>query len=543
MQTDPTKLGPGQVLAGRYRIDRAIGEGGFGAVFAATELSLGRAVALKVLLPHLVAQADGLSRFRREAQLAQQLQHPNTVRLYEYGVTDDSTPFIAWELLKGQPLDSLLRKGPLPPARVVRIATQVLKSLMEAHGLGIVHRDIKPANIFLSDFSGEPDFVKVLDFGIAKGMPGQGQGHTTAGLTQAGQSLGTPSYMSPEQITGAVTSPAGDLYALGLVMAEALTGEVVFQGESGIQIAVAQISNDPAPLKPEVLRSPLGPIIHRATQKSLDRRYTSAAEMLKDVEELSRSGAGLQGAAAAPAHAMASAAPATGHAALAMAGPQGGQAMAAPGQSGYAQTHAASYAGPFAGSTAPPGAYAPQHQGMQYPGPMHAHSMAPYQPPRASSGASTGMILAIVGGVVVLLGGVMVILIAVGISVGASEVESPRGAAGGAGEAPTFTQGFEELTKDDVRRKVEGEGWKVVSESETKSDGFTMVFFTLQQQSRFGSVQLYHYNDETMAQAVADAMRQNATGVTAHDGGSILFVMVDKDLGSARKLLNRLGGR
>jgi hypothetical protein len=169
--------------------------------------------------------------------------------------------------------------------------------------------------------------------------------------------------------------------------------------------------------------------------------------------------------------------------------------------------------------------------------------MAPYQPPRASSGASAGMILAIVGGAVVLLGGILVILIAVGISVGASEVDSPRASAGAAGEAPIFTQGLEALTKDDVRSKVEDDGWKVISESETKADGFTMVFFTLQQQTRFGSVQLYHYNDETMAQAVADAMKQNATGVTAHDGGTILFVMVDKDLGSARQLLNKLGGR
>src|SRR5262245_51289672 len=124
-------LAPGHVVAGRYRIESLLGEGGFGAVFRATQLNLGRTVALKVLLPHLVSSADGSSRFRREAELAQRLEHPNTVRLFDFGVSDDGTPYIAFELLRGQPLDALLRDaGKLPAARVARIATQVLKSLM-----------------------------------------------------------------------------------------------------------------------------------------------------------------------------------------------------------------------------------------------------------------------------------------------------------------------------------------------------------------------------------------------------------------------------
>ena len=534
MQSDPMKLGPGGIVASRYRIERSIGEGGFGVVFAATDLTLGRSVALKVLLPHIVAQEDGLRRFRREAKLAQQLQHPNTVRLYEFGVTEDATPYIAWELLKGQPLDTLLRQGPLPTARVARIAAQVLKSLMEAHGLGIIHRDIKPSNIFLCDFSGEPDFVKVLDFGIAKEM--SGQGYTAAGLTQAGQSLGTPSYMSPEQITGAGMSPAGDLYALGLVMAEALTGEVVFKGESGIHIVVAQMSNDPAPLGPDVLRSALGPAIHRATQKSRDRRYTAAAEMLKDVEDAMRGAAG-------PQKSPVDEAPQTG-AAAALAH---GATQSAAAQAGYAQTHAAAYSGPFAGSTPPirygpppPQARAPSEGSPGYGAAFPYH---PHQAPRAPSGPSAGVILAIVGGALGLLGGLLIVVfVAIGLS--STPRSEPGATAGPAERTPTTVEALGDLTQDTLRRKIEGEGWKVVNETQSKSGGvFSVIYFTIQQSGKFGVVQLYHYEDAKSAQAVAEGMLQQRMGALERDGKTFLLVIMHNDLEAAQQLLDKLLGR
>jgi len=216
---------PGDVVAGRYRVEALLGRGGFGVVYQAVQLNMGRGVALKVLLAEALAHVEGFARFRHEAELAQRLSHPNTVRLYDFGETEAGLPFTAWELLRGRPLDATLRaERTLSPPRVARIGAQVLKSLMEAHEIGIVHRDVKPSNLFLCEFTGETDFVKVLDFGIAKSLS------NGPGLTRDGAILGTPSYMAPEQVAGEEVTPATDLYALGLVMAEALAGRPVFSG-------------------------------------------------------------------------------------------------------------------------------------------------------------------------------------------------------------------------------------------------------------------------------------------------------------------------
>src|SRR5688572_23444445 len=201
-------LGPGAVVAGRYRVEELVGRGGFGMVFRATQLNLGRAVALKMLLPELLV-GKSLERFYREAQLAQRLEHPNCIRVYDVGDAD-GYPYIACEFLRGRPLDELLHEqGPQPVPRVARIGIQVLKALMEAHSLGIVHRDIKPSNIMLCDYAGEPDFVKVLDFGIAKQLS-----ETDApAITAFGGLVGTPAYMAPEQVKTGVVGPGTDLYA------------------------------------------------------------------------------------------------------------------------------------------------------------------------------------------------------------------------------------------------------------------------------------------------------------------------------------------
>jgi hypothetical protein len=263
-------------VAGRFRVEALIGEGGYGAVFRATEVDRGRAVALKVLFAHAAAR-DGLPRFLREADLARRLSHPNTVRVLDFGRAEDGAPWLAFELLEGRTLDAALRaEGALAPARVARIGAQVLKSLMEAHAAGIVHRDVKPANVFLTRFEGEPELVKVLDFGIAKGA-GLGA------LTAPGEVVGTAAYMAPEQLLGAATF-ASDLYALGLTMAEALSGRRVFAQPSAAEVASAQLAPEPVPLSPEVLGSPLARVIARATQKQAAARYASAAEMLAELE-------------------------------------------------------------------------------------------------------------------------------------------------------------------------------------------------------------------------------------------------------------------
>ena len=273
---------PGDVVGGRYRIEHAVGGGGFGAVYLATQLNMNRAVALKLLHPGLFSTEGAHERFVREAELAQQLKHPNTVRVYDFGRTDSGLPFIVWEYLEGQPLDALLaREGPQSPARVARIASQVLKALMEAHSLGIVHRDIKPSNLFVSHFSGEPDFVKVLDFGVAKIATQQGPEITTGALP-----VGTPSYMAPEQVRHEPVSPATDLYALGLVIAEMLVARPIVQGRALVDVFMQQASPLPVALPPEVVGGAFGNVILRATKKPALERYQSAAEMLADIERL-----------------------------------------------------------------------------------------------------------------------------------------------------------------------------------------------------------------------------------------------------------------
>ncbi len=278
-------IAPGTVVAGQYRIETPLGEGGYGAVYAATQLNLGRRVALKVLHPDVISRGTALQRFRREAQLAQGLSHPNTVRLFDFGEAY-GRPYIAYELLDGRSLENVLeRETRLAPMRVLRIAAQTLKALMEAHEKGIVHRDIKPANLFICNFAGEPDFVKVLDFGIASATVPTEKG----ALTQEGTTLGTPAYMSPEQALAMPLDGRADVYSVGLVMCESLTGQRVYSGTTAMEILMAQASERPAPLPREIVESAFGPLLLRATTKNRDQRFASAREMLDAVETAMRS--------------------------------------------------------------------------------------------------------------------------------------------------------------------------------------------------------------------------------------------------------------
>ena len=280
-----THLEVGAVIAERYQLAERLGVGGFGSVFRATQIDIGREVALKILHGDLLLSSVGVQRFTREARLAQRLEHPHTVRLYDFGHTPDGLPFIAFQLLRGQPLDRVVAAdGPMSPRRAVNIAKQVLKSLMEAHELGIVHRDVKPENIFITDFQGEPDFVKVLDFGVAK--PLITDPDDCVALTAHGELVGTPNYMAPEQVLGQRIVPATDLYALGLVLAEMLSGLVVIPGTVATEVCQAQISPHPVAVPDLVLWSPLGRVIRRATAKHLDDRYHTAVQMLDDLEQV-----------------------------------------------------------------------------------------------------------------------------------------------------------------------------------------------------------------------------------------------------------------
>jgi len=281
MTTAVPTIQEGDIFAGRYRIEGLIGQGGFGVVYKAIQLDLDRPVALKLLHRGGVDERSRTERIVREAQIIRALEHPNTVHLYDSGTAEDGTFYIALQLLDGEPLNRVIeRDGPFGVERTAHVALQVLRSLIEAHGHGIIHRDIKPSNIFLCRFGGTPDFVKLLDFGLAKAFEGTRAGKA---ITVQGQLVGTPLYMTPEQVRGESLGPSTDLYALGLVMSEMLTGSTVLNGENVMHIYAQQLSDRPLPLPESVLNGPLGRVIACATAKSAADRYPTAESMLEAI--------------------------------------------------------------------------------------------------------------------------------------------------------------------------------------------------------------------------------------------------------------------
>ncbi|MEQ1506665.1 MAG: serine/threonine-protein kinase, partial [Myxococcota bacterium] len=224
----------GRVLHDRYRIVKALASGGMGRVYLAEQLGLDRTVAIKVLAvdPTDVGRRFH-DRFFREAKSVSRLTHPNTVRIYDYGQTDDDVYYIAMEYLEGRTLGLILQEAPLDPLRAIAIASQVCASLSEAHGLGLVHRDLKPANLIVTATSDRREFVRVVDFGIAKDT-------RTGDLpTQAGLVYGSPGYMSPEQILEQPITPRSDIYSLGAILYRMLTGTRPF-GDASAAIDLAR---------------------------------------------------------------------------------------------------------------------------------------------------------------------------------------------------------------------------------------------------------------------------------------------------------------
>lgn len=222
----------GTTILGRYTIRRVIATGGMGVVYEA-EQALGdhsRTVAIKVLLPELSHDHTVLSRFTRECGIVAQLSHQNTVRVYDFGTTEDGTLFITMEYVRGESLAEVVTAGPLVVGRALSIVEQMCHALHEAHELGIVHRDLKPDNVMLTRLGEQLDFVKILDFGIAVRVSAGGQHETK--LTQKGMILGTPPYMSPEQFTGSPVKRQSDIYSLGIILYEILTGRLPFEADS-----------------------------------------------------------------------------------------------------------------------------------------------------------------------------------------------------------------------------------------------------------------------------------------------------------------------
>jgi eukaryotic-like serine/threonine-protein kinase len=281
----------GQVVGGRYRVTGVLGEGGMGIVYVG-EQQMGstiRKVAIKTLHSHLSKDPSVLARFHRECGTVAQLEHPNTIKFYDFGATADGTLYIAMEFVKGQPLQEVIEKGgAMPPERVLKVMRQVCGALDEAHRLGIIHRDLKPDNIILTDRAGETDFVKVLDFGIAARTE-SADAQKEQKLTQQGMVLGTPPYMSPEQFTGKQLDARSDIYSLGVMVYEMLTGRLPFDADTPWQWATQHMTAQPLPFEVSAPASSINPSLRAAILKALsknrDDRQESAKQFFAELSE------------------------------------------------------------------------------------------------------------------------------------------------------------------------------------------------------------------------------------------------------------------
>lgn len=267
------------MLAGRYELTRVIGAGGMGLIMAARQLSMNREVAVKLIQPHALSDPKARARFEREVNIAKELAHPHIVQLIDFGEHDEVS-YVVMELLQGENLHELIkREAPLEVGRALDILEQVLDALTVAHRRGVVHRDLKPPNIFVTPGSRERDYVKVLDFGIARPVEGSKHYVTTTGLIS-----GTLPYMAPEVLTANELSESADVYAAGLVFLEMLYGKRIFNGENPTKMALEHMRKE-VPI-PEILRdSPIGGVIMKATAKRRDNRYKDADEFLAAVVE------------------------------------------------------------------------------------------------------------------------------------------------------------------------------------------------------------------------------------------------------------------
>jgi serine/threonine-protein kinase len=273
----------GTVLDGRYRLDSLIGVGGMGDVYRATHVHLDTEFAVKLLKPEFVANQTAIKRFRLEAKAAGRIHHPNAVRVTDFGVTPERIVYLVMELVKGESLRSMMRnEGRLDYLRTVNIVRQVCGAVDAAHRGGVIHRDLKPDNILI-EIVHNTERVKVLDFGIAKLR----EAKTDAFLTQAGTIIGTPQYMSPEQCQGKPLDPRSDIYSIGILLYEMLTGEVPFDGESTLQVVYNQLHASPRPLmelSPHV-PAQLAKVIMRALEKEPDQRPSSAIQFSDELKQ------------------------------------------------------------------------------------------------------------------------------------------------------------------------------------------------------------------------------------------------------------------
>jgi serine/threonine protein kinase len=257
----------GKVVAGRFLIEDNVGQGGMGKVYKARHLSLDRAVCLKLLKPALLEDPTLVGRFEREAKAASRLNHPNVIQVIDFGRTEDGGLFIAMEFVHGKDLRTILRdEWPLDETRLCNIIAQVLSALGEAHAHNVIHRDLKPENIMVEPRRGEPDFVKVLDFGIAKIIDSD-----LPLLTRADVVCGTPQYMAPEQATGSSLDNRCDLYAVGVILYQLATGHLPFDGPNSMDVLNKHVNDRPIPPRERQPNAPISESLEKLILRSLEK--------------------------------------------------------------------------------------------------------------------------------------------------------------------------------------------------------------------------------------------------------------------------------
>ncbi len=397
--TDPLL---GQILGGKFRVVKLLGEGGMGAVYEG-EQQLGtkaRKVAIKTLHKELSSDPSIQARFQREVSTIAELEHPNTIQVYDFGSTPEGQLYLVMEFVQGKSLASVLETGgAMEPPRADAILRQICGSLGEAHQHGIVHRDMKPDNVVLTERAGQKEFVKVLDFGIAK----VDEDAKEQKLTQAGMVLGTPPYMSPEQFIGKGLDLRSDIYSVGVMAYEMLTGKLPWSAESPGEWAIQHMTVMPYPIEqlPEGARAPeaMRTAIMKALAKTPDQRFAN----LKDFYEAFSAGGKMAGNTAVMSQ------PGSGPTMMqplaAGTGPMGAVGQPGPSQGQYGTAPVPMTGSGRSGTESAP-AFAPSFDQGPLPAPMPLPPAQMYTPqPMASSGGGGGRAIAIVLLIVLVLGG------------------------------------------------------------------------------------------------------------------------------------------
>ncbi|MFK7990841.1 MAG: serine/threonine protein kinase [Sandaracinaceae bacterium] len=282
----------GREIAGQFRVLEKIGTGGMGAVYKAEQPEMRRYVAIKILHKRYLSRKDLVTRFKREARAMSHLSHPNTARVFLYGQLDDGACYFVMEYLEGRNLaQTVRREGPMEPTRAINVMIQACGALEEAHRGGIVHRDLKPENIFLTSQGGIEDFPKVLDFGLAKVSERQMRPGSLI-LTQEGMVFDTPEFMSPEQARGETLDGRSDIYSLGIILYELLTGKLPFEAGQPMEFIQKHIKEDPIPLTertPDIsFPNGLEAVLMKALAKKPEGRFESAADFANALKLVAR---------------------------------------------------------------------------------------------------------------------------------------------------------------------------------------------------------------------------------------------------------------